>query len=1060
MTYFKLILTTLFFIFINTNIYAQYTDDKNPNKQFYTTETKHFKLIFPISMKKVVENHLQVIEDSYDRITKIYGYKPTAKTTMIIRDEDISNGWAAASINNFSIWPTASEYLLRGTHNWQRDVIAHEFSHIITISPSFRFKPFIPDARLGYVSSLESQKFFTVASGIFPFSTNPMWFLEGIAQYSSFRLNGDKYDSHRQMILRSDAINDNLLTLNEMRIFSKNALGGERVYDHGFSLVKYIVDKYSLKKIADIIKSSGSIFNLGFYSSFEKKTGDKLEDVYKQWADSLKIEAKIVKKSVKNIDGEQLFNVGFYNVFPYIKDNRVWFKSTLNTDYGPMSLVNVPIEFDSTGNLINQNDSVKVFKVGVNYSYSLSSDSSYYLYSKTQKDGSNKKQLYIASKKEIKKGKIKFKDEKKLKKFKRVIYTAINPKNDSIFAYIMAKPGYNIIGVANVNGEIISKTDTIYTEKFGTKIDSLGRGFVSSKIISADRATMFGVNWLDSTQIIFSYFQSDSRDIGVYDFIKNRAVSLPINTNKYDERDPFCYNGNILYSSDVVNFISNDSVKNKKNRLNTRIFNIYSYNIKSGKTYKITDVLTGAFMPNANDSILVFSMFGKNGYEIRLLKNWNKNKLEKSNKTVSLFKEKIFTLTSPLKIGKIEKYSVTPSNYLFSPMLFSDMYGYSRSLKVGASAYFFDPLMRFNIGLFGAYDVLKIGERGSEYDVGVVTELKTLPWTISIEVSRSIIDSRVNYRSTYNGELGQDSIMYKSMQFGLNNRYQFKGDWEAYKMHLFGSYNTSGAIHYNNPLFNLNYNFYTGLSVGLMLSKFSYSPSKEFGINPIGTFAKLKFALHVDSLIFKPSNDSNTYDVFYITPNGILKTRNSGYIYPSVQFNFTKYFKIPVVNFLTGGLKTNINLSFINDADSIFHNPNSGFSGISAYPLKKDSTTWGYSGMYNFYFKGDLRFPIVKHADKTLGLMYINRIYGSLFGEYAYSSVSTKDINYKNFLNGLKGVGGAVRMETTLGSSYPWYLEVATSVPIESMPQISKYIINIRASMSIDKLENIESPFY
>ena len=1076
----KLLLSiVILFNVINVSqVKAQYIDDKPVRGEYYTTETEHFTLIFPLSMKRVVNNHVQMLESSYDSLTALLEYEPSSKTTLIVKDEDISNGWAAASINNFSIWPTASEYLLRGTHDWKHDVISHEFSHILTIAPSYRFKPFIPDARLGYVSGLTEQNVFAVASAIVPFSNNPMWFLEGIAQYSSFRLEADKYDSHRKMILRSDAHYDKLHTLNELRVFSKDALGSERVYNHGFSLTKYIVDKYSLETVVDIIRTTGKLFSTGFYSAFEDKTGDKLEDVYQDWADSLKVESKEVNDRIQNIKGEQVFNTGFYNVFPKIKDGRIWFKSTLTSDYGPMSYVSIPIEFNDTTKLaMNQKDSVKMFKMGVNYSYSLSSDSSYYLFSKMKEDGSRKKQLHIAYKKEIKDGKIIFDKEKELKKLKRVVYTAIHPTNDSIFAFVMARPSYNIIGVADIKGNIISKTDTIrtlnssndttYTTRFENKItkrdvitiDTLLNDTVVTAIFDTtkieiedeninttvtefkDRGVMFGVNWKDSTNIVFSYFQSESRDLGIYNFKTNRAEAILDLNSSHDERDVIYYNDKIIYSSDKDG-----------------IFNIYSYDTKTKTHSKITDVLTGAFMPSVNDSLLAYSMFGKDGYEIRLLKDWdNDSTIILEDNSNYLLTPKQYTISSPLKIGEISKYSIKPSNYLLSPMIYSDKYGYSRTLKVGASAYFFDPLMKFNIGLFGSYDVLKIGTDGSEFDVGVITELKVLPWTVSLEYFYSTIDSRVNYRSEYDGEIEQDSVMYRSMQFGFNNRYQLKGKMAPYKIHLFGAYNTSGATHYDNPYFKLDYNFFNGINGGLMISKFSYVPSKEFGINPIGTFAKLKIAYNMDRMI---NQNLEAYEVFYVTPNGILKTRDSSFTYPTIKLDYRKYFKMPGASFLTGGINTNINMAFMNDADSLFHTPNSGFTGISAYPLKQDSTTWGYSGMYNFYFRGDLRFPIHSHVDKSLGFIYFDRIYGAVFGEYAYSESSTEDIKFDRFTKGLKGVGASVRLETIFGSSYPWYLEVGSSFPIESTPQMKKYVINIRASMSLDRLESIESPFY
>ena len=53
----------------------------------------------------------------------------------------------------------------------------------------------------------------------------PVWFAEGVAQYNRTDLHYDSWDTHRDMILRSYALEGKMLTWEQMGVFGKTSLG-------------------------------------------------------------------------------------------------------------------------------------------------------------------------------------------------------------------------------------------------------------------------------------------------------------------------------------------------------------------------------------------------------------------------------------------------------------------------------------------------------------------------------------------------------------------------------------------------------------------------------------------------------------------------------------------------------------------------------------------------------------------------------------------------------------------------------------------------------------------
>ena len=100
--------------------------------------------------------------------------------------------------NKVEIWASSLDFDLRGTHNWLRNVVTHEFTHIVQIQTSLKLGRKFPAFYLQwlqYESERRPDVLYGYPNGIvsYPISgfSVPSWFAEGVAQYNRRELGYD-----------------------------------------------------------------------------------------------------------------------------------------------------------------------------------------------------------------------------------------------------------------------------------------------------------------------------------------------------------------------------------------------------------------------------------------------------------------------------------------------------------------------------------------------------------------------------------------------------------------------------------------------------------------------------------------------------------------------------------------------------------------------------------------------------------------------------------------------------------------------------------------------------
>jgi hypothetical protein len=625
-------------------------------------ETPHFLVYFDKRKHTTIAKDVaQIAEECYGPITKRLGHLPVARTHIIILDtDDYANGFADSTNQKIVIWLTHMDYSLRGTHKWLETVIPHEFTHIVHL-----------DIMSGFPRRLV--KIF--GPGFFgPSEFVPSWFIEGLAQDTSKVGEGEFWDSHRDMILRSATLEDRLLSYNRMGVYGKNGLGNEMVYNQGYSLTRYLKRKHGEEGIASILEGKGHNY-LSLKRNMYYRVKDTPKWLYKEWKENLE---KKYKEETKNITPNEnikdLVSWGWSDRHPTFSPtkNQVAFVSNKEEDYEILRLY--LLDLDSKKH--------KCLARGVNPDPSFSYDGEKLVYSKNWYNwlGSYYGDLYIIDWTKVNK-------KRRLTRGMRAKEPHFSPDGRSI-VFIKNEGGRTNICLLDLETkEVIYLTkNEDYTQYFTPKFSP------------------------DGKRIVFSRFINGQRDICLINADGSGIVSLT--NNRADDRDPsWSRDGKrIIFSSD-----------------RTGIFNIYELNLETKRVRQLTNVVGGAFEPSYSfgGKRIVFSSYSADGYDIKLLERKDtkdetekrrKGETEYGGKGVSVYRSK--GVKEKEEGYPIKKYRPRIRPILWMPLglsvmgyaqdvmgkhIFESAIGYGGDGGVSGYAYYLNRQFFPNI-LIGGYD--------------------------------------------------------------------------------------------------------------------------------------------------------------------------------------------------------------------------------------------------------------------------------------------------------------------------------------------------------------------
>jgi Tol biopolymer transport system component len=555
--------------------------------------TKYFNIYFG-SEETTARQIADFCDDILENLMKHY---PTfieriAPIHVVVNDQAdfYGNAFAVYSANYIHFWTNPLDWELRGTSDWVRNTFVHELTHIVSMKAAHKGWPF-QIAILNTSRSNENPDFnFTL--GLYHIAVSAA-FSEGVAQFEAEKYGDERWDSHRDMILRMATLENDLLSLTRMgSLGGKHQFHGEQVYNQGYAMLRYIDERFGAETVRQIFENKPTV---NFNSSLKKATGISAKQLYRDWQKSLEEHYGATADSISNAterEGQLVLDIGSLDYHPAYSPNgeQIAFITNEDSDYFITQLKVMDLTTKKVRKIADG--------VDMRVSWTASGDSLIY----TKAVGGRWDTFAYD---------FKTKKESRLTVGLRGKDPDISPDGKQI-VYVNMNSGNANIGIVNVDGTnrrmLTNNNDA--TQYYGPKWSPDGKEILFSifrtaedrdiAIISADtspkpkkegrrelgKKKKIKDTSLDSLQLaIQDSIQAVEDSIKAFPdslaFANNSQFRVIINS-RADERDPvWLHDGSgFIFSSD-----------------RTGIFNLYTHDIASGTQKQITNVVGGAFVP-------------------------------------------------------------------------------------------------------------------------------------------------------------------------------------------------------------------------------------------------------------------------------------------------------------------------------------------------------------------------------------------------------------------------------------------------------------------------------
>lgn len=968
----------------------------HPELKWYTLETPHLRVHYFEGLRHKAREIARISEPLCKAYRDHYNIVFPGKTDLVVWDSDQAGGWAAPVLNLVSIDVHDFDYRLRGTTRWLENVVAHEIAHLFSIRSGLKFPPWIPDIRLGYFD-YPNEQFQSHGFSVMSTDIMPQWFVEGVAQFEASREGSDLWDTHRDMILRVSALEDKLLTYDQMGVFSGVGSNFEKAYNQGFSMVSYIEEKYGYNAVVSLLRESAVFHHQSFGPVVKRVLGITANDLYAAWKKEIRgTYARQIKAIGPQVYGKKLTRKGYSTAHPrWSRDgNSLYFLTNWEADYGFRSLR----KYSFSDTIKEDDQRFSMVLPGISSGYSLTADEKRILYISSKKRDKYKWPRSDVFLKEIKPKKKWFwpfgKFENQLTHGLSVLYADLS--SDARFVAVSKKhKATDWLGILDLK-------------------DSVPRYIFPSRSIE-DTGSTHTCNIYtprispDGSRIVFSYFDGTHRQIGLIDTAGTTYYTLF--KSGFDDRDPsWSPDGKwVVFTSD-----------------RTGIFNLYKKNVESGHVVRITNVAGGAFYPefSPDGRRIAYINYDSDGLSLYVCADTVLEKLGEAPIIVESSPDSL----PPLKLQTSpKKYRSRPHNVLVSPILLGQEIlstdvaagqGQQRWFA-GAIANAFDPLNKHYLAGLCLFQVGNgINYLGPDYpnfvnpdkdkEFSLFYENRTMTPTLAGEfLFRSIHDLDRFWHEDLRDTV-QLNYQISLMNFGLSGRYQLAPN---HKLHILGDHFRSSAYLYDTEYFP-RYDYLRGYRAGGMWTHLSRAPNAASNIAPQGMYAKLKLDHWRNQLI----KEGTFFDAFVITDNGVLEPNLQPHNFNMGKFNF----KIGLPNPLYAKHTVGLSLSTV-ALDRRVHSFFEVGPFLKGYPFLLNRDSLYVAGNKAFQAEVDYYVPIAKNIDRSLGFLFFDQLYTVVFAEagaaWNKSLEEMKDIKQDDFL---KSAGAELRLECLSYNVYPF----------------------------------------
>lgn len=272
----------------------------HPDLDWYTIETEHFYVHYPVSKKTAEEGNdhyinaewsarksAKIAEEMYEPMCAEFNYFIKEKVHIVILDQsDELEGFTIPSWDwiEISAHPGSYFYRMRGRMEWFSDVLVHEYAHVVSLKANSSFAEGTGGISIGglYDDGIRDQ----ASGGEFNLGDGePFWWTEGGAEYWSDNTGYNWWSSSRDMNIRTTVLEGRLLTYDEWvtRVDKSDWGDGERGYQQGYSMALYLRERFGDETFARFALEYSEGWRANWESVIPEVTGVDARTLYNDW---------------------------------------------------------------------------------------------------------------------------------------------------------------------------------------------------------------------------------------------------------------------------------------------------------------------------------------------------------------------------------------------------------------------------------------------------------------------------------------------------------------------------------------------------------------------------------------------------------------------------------------------------------------------------------------------------------------------------------------------------------------------------------------------------------
>ena len=988
----------------------------HPELAWQVVETEHFRIFYHEGLDRAAARAARIAEAAYAPITELYGYAPDGRVRIVLKDhDDYANGAAFFYQDTIEIWATSldHDFDLRGSSDWLRNVITHEFAHIISLGAARKGVQRVPALYLQYFGYQREKNRPDILIGYpdviasYPVmgTVVPMWLAEGAAQYGTATTAHDRWDANRDMVLRSLVLADEQLSFEQMGVFGKQGFGNEYVYDHGFGLVRYIAETYGEKKIAELYRAASKWHTLAIDGACKKVLGKSADELYGEWIESMRQGYRAQVAALGPLrEGERIVDVGFSNLRPRLAPNgeKLAYLSTRKRHHYPHGLI--------VRDLATDEEEVAAFPAAAS-TVDWSPDGRKLLFSRidrADKYGSRQADIYewnsaaagpsfwrnmlwlvpaMVSGTAPETPRV-----KRLTRGMRALYPTYSPDGEWI-VFVQNKGTSNNLAMMRADG-----TGLRYLTHF------------------ADGTQLYTPRFSpDGRKLAFAIAREGQRDLAVVeldaggDLLTEGIFDLAIATPGTD-RDP-------AWSADGVELVFASDFSG--------IFNIYALNLETLALRQITNTIGGAFSPSVGlEGEVVFTAYTAAGFEIRQLQDEG---------TPVAAEEAWFSQDMPLDWRGTSAPALpsTPEAYGIDflktgilPRLFMDEGNFKAGAYLGAG----DVLNRQSAFVGGA-----IAPANADRELFAIYEFKGFRPTFFLELfnqrrrsargdsseARAGIVNAINFNLSQlsagmRGKLGRHVELTASATY---ERYDASVQWEAFVPRRDG-----GLGFERQRQRPFGYTYLNGFGLGLTYRLEMIARRRDRDISPVGRQLYARYDRMFNYFIDGFNEQASFIDENYIK-----------LFYNQFTVDWKEYMTMPGNTRL--GLRLYggwIDSDAVNDTSRVGDFFDYRLGGLN---FMKGYTFYSIEGRKALMGTATLRFPLLPDMGKRVAQLYFDKVYGAVYT--SMGKAWDRNIGEWNERYGrdgpLRDVGGQLRFDLISYYSVPTRVQVDVAYGIDEV---------------------------